>query len=192
MIVRRQAFHSFCLVLALALISGCGDGKKGPRTEESGGPGAKPPSNLVKVGGTVTIDGQPVPGVHVLLVPMAEVQKAQSESRRFTHVGQYGTTDKDGKWFYTTFSQGDGVEPGEYAVIFRWLPRLKERDDREDLNLALDVQETLPEVVTKAKGYDPKMGAIYTKYRGGGPGMIKINVEKGKPQTDLKFDLTSM
>ncbi|MFO1023064.1 MAG: hypothetical protein U0903_20585 [Planctomycetales bacterium] len=187
-----QISRYFSFIMVLLALSGCGE-KKIERNEASGGPGAKPPPGLVKIGGTVTIDGTPIPMVQVLICPPDEAQKAPAENRSFKHVGHEVFTDKDGKWRCSTFSYGDGLNPGEYLVVFRWLPQIdpENRDDREDLARALDVQETLPEIATKAPNYDPKMGAFYTKYRGNGPGMMKLVVEAGKPQTDLKWDLTT-
>lgn len=192
MITRTHSLAGTILLLGLVFVSGCGS-KKIERSETSSGPGAKAPSGLVKIGGTVTIDGQPKPGVMVLLCPPTEEQQAPMQNRPFMKVGAGAFTDKDGKWQYTTFSANDGIAPGQYLVVFHWLPIFdpENRDDRQELESVLDWQEDLTEAATKAPNFDPKMAPFYKKYRGNGAGMMKINVEQGKPQTDLKWDLTS-
>ncbi|NMC19814.1 MAG: carboxypeptidase regulatory-like domain-containing protein [Thermogutta sp.] len=68
-----------------------------------GGGGAK--LNTVKVSGTVTLDGAPLPGATVSFVPKSDGARAA-----------FGTTDENGRFTLTTLNPGDGAMPGSYAV----------------------------------------------------------------------------
>jgi hypothetical protein len=65
------------------------------------GGGSKP----VKVEGTVTLDGKPLPRATVSFMPVGEGRAASGE------------TDADGIFRLTTFRTNDGALPGEYKVI---------------------------------------------------------------------------
>lgn len=67
------------------------------------GGGAK--LNTVKVTGTVTLDGTPLPGATVTFSPKSEGARAA-----------FGTTDENGRFTLTTLNPGDGALPGSYAV----------------------------------------------------------------------------
>jgi hypothetical protein len=73
-----------CLVV---LIGGCGRGNR-----------------TVPAGGVVTLDGQPLAGAAVLLVPMAGGMPSR------------GSTQSDGSFALTTFAQGDGAMVGRHRV----------------------------------------------------------------------------
>jgi hypothetical protein len=77
--------------LLLALVS-AGCGKPGP----------------VKVRGTVTLDGNPLPGATVTFVPRHGGRPASA------------VTLADGTFKLTTFNTGDGALPGEYKVTVRF------------------------------------------------------------------------
>lgn len=68
-----------------------------------GGGGAK--LNTVKVTGTVTLDGTPLPGATVTFSPKSDGARAA-----------FGTTDENGRFTLTTLNPGDGALPGSYAV----------------------------------------------------------------------------
>jgi hypothetical protein len=55
--------------------------------------------------GVVTLDGKPVEGAQVVIVP------ANSEA-----TGAYGTTDASGKFSLRAFEEKDGAIPGDYKV----------------------------------------------------------------------------
>jgi hypothetical protein len=78
------------LLVALAAGAGCGGGKSKP----------------VKVEGTLTLDGKPLPGAAISFVPAA------MEGRPAT-----GRSEVDGGFRLTTFATDDGALPGEYKVI---------------------------------------------------------------------------
>jgi len=64
----------------------------------------KPVPSLAKVSGTITLDGTPLPGATIRLIPRAGGRAA------------VGVTDDSGKYVLTTFQKGDGAAPGTYAV----------------------------------------------------------------------------
>jgi hypothetical protein len=84
--LRTLSFGSLALVLVLG-VCGCG--------------GAKP----IKVKGTVTFDGQPLPNGLVKFIPTAE------RGREAT-----GVTDDKGIFQLETFSSADGALPGDYKI----------------------------------------------------------------------------
>jgi len=79
---------SFSALLVLLMSTGCGPG--GPET--------------APVSGTVTLDGQPVAGAAVMLVPESAGRPA------------HGVTDSQGKFTLTTFEEGDGALVGKHSV----------------------------------------------------------------------------
>ena len=58
----------------------------------------------IPVSGTVTLDGKPVAGAQVMLLPEEEGRPAQ------------GTTDEAGEFTLGTFETADGALPGSHAV----------------------------------------------------------------------------
>ena len=66
-------------------------------------------SKPVKVKGTVTLDGKPLPNGQVKFIPTAE------KGREAT-----GVTDADGTFQLETFSSGDGALPGDYKVTVEY------------------------------------------------------------------------
>jgi hypothetical protein len=76
----------------LLAVAGCGSaGDDLPRT--------------VPAEGTVTLDGKPVEGASVVLVPAAEGT-----------TGAYGTTDASGRFALRAFEEKEGAIPGAYKV----------------------------------------------------------------------------
>jgi hypothetical protein len=87
--VRAIAVLSLC---SLVLAAGCGpDLSHLPKT--------------VPASGVLTLDGKPVEGAQVVIVP------ANSEA-----TGAYATTDASGKFSLRAFNEKDGAIPGEYKV----------------------------------------------------------------------------
>jgi hypothetical protein len=79
-------------VVGLVALAGCGSG------------GDDLP-DTVPAEGIVTLDGKPVEGAQVVLVPAAEGT-----------TGAYGTTDASGKFALRAFEQKEGAIPGAYKV----------------------------------------------------------------------------
>ena len=80
----------FCVLLGF---SGCGAGNRSGHS-------------LVKVSGVVTLDGTPVSGALVVYSPVADGEPAAR-----------GTTDADGSYNLTTYTDNDGVPPGQYKIL---------------------------------------------------------------------------
>lgn len=89
--MRVWLLRSLCLVL-LVVLMGCSDG---PRRD---GP------EMVKVTGTVTLDGEPVEGAHIRFSPEAGGPAA------------YAVSDRRGRYELRTFDPGDGAIPGKYGI----------------------------------------------------------------------------
>lgn len=151
--MQRQAI---CLLFVSAMLTGCGSRMSDKELiEKVTGSAVK---TTVPVAGTITVDGEPQKGVVVTLyttddkkVPGAEVV----------------FTDRSGKFQYTTYKSGDGIEPGEYKLTFEWLKPKKDGGEFEGPD--------------KLKG----------RYSNPAKSEFKLLVETGKPQTDLKYELTT-
>lgn len=85
--MKRSAVFGLVCLLAVALLSGCGDGR--PRR--------------VPVSGRVTIDGKPIPCGTIRFIPK-DARPA---------MGQIG---QDGRYSMSTFEKGDGVVVGPCTV----------------------------------------------------------------------------
>jgi len=73
----------------------------------------------VPVTGTITYNGQPVPGGDVVFVP-ADISKGFRAR---------GEANERGQFKLTTFDEGDGAIPGEYKVtVFAYRPADPKRD----------------------------------------------------------------
>jgi hypothetical protein len=62
----------------------------------------------VPAAGVVTLDGKPVDGAQVVLVPAAEGTT--------TGTGAYGTTDSSGRFSLRAYAEKEGAIPGEYLA----------------------------------------------------------------------------
>lgn len=144
------------VLLSLGFV-GCGQGMTDQQRLEIAFGG--PLNTVVPVGGTIRVNGKPEPGVFVGL---------HSEEGSNPIKVRAPATDEDGNFQFTTYLQGDGIEPGTYRLTFQWL-RI-ERRKKEGL------RTTGPDLLNKAYN-DPKKS------------QFTIVVEEGVPQTDLEFDL---
>jgi hypothetical protein len=87
-IAKRCVRWGSFLAAVLVTTAGCGGGSKPVRVE-----------------GTVTLDGKPLPRATVSFMPVGEGRAASGE------------TDADGSFRLTTFRTNDGALPGEYKVV---------------------------------------------------------------------------
>jgi 5-hydroxyisourate hydrolase-like protein (transthyretin family) len=78
--------------------------------------------DVVPVSGKVLVDGVPQGGVNIYLYKSTG-GKAITECR----------TDDDGTYCWTTHIECDGIEPGEYRLGFRYVPKPKRNDKGTDL-----------------------------------------------------------
>jgi len=88
-----------CLLFALPFVAGC----------------SGPPDATVAATGTVNLDGKPIEGVTISLVPQAGVQG----------VGGYGISDVEGKFVLKSGPEATGVMPGTYRVLFQ---KMRQKD----------------------------------------------------------------
>ena len=96
----RRFLTGFTIVPALALlVAGCGEAKK-------------PWEKVVPASGQVTLDGNPVEGAQITLIPTAtDVPETIRPS---------ATTLAGGNYFLGTFGSQDGAPAGEYKVSAVW------------------------------------------------------------------------
>jgi hypothetical protein len=78
-------------LLGLTAVIGCSKGGHLPKT--------------VPATGVVTLDGKPVDGAQIVLIPDAE-----------SATGAYGTSDANGKFSLRAYEEKDGAIPGAYKV----------------------------------------------------------------------------
>ena len=88
-----KTFYTLLIVLSFAIFMGCSkaQGLKG----------------LVKVKGTITLDGSPLEGASIVFVPTTMSDEVRSAS---------GTSDASGNFEMTTLNKGDGAMPGDYRI----------------------------------------------------------------------------
>lgn len=95
--LRRSTVCGSGLMLLVAALAGCGDGRP----------------TRVPISGQVTIDGAPLQFGSVLFVP------ASGRSAG-------GSLDKDGRYFLSCFEKGDGAMVGDYRVAITGSEQLGE------------------------------------------------------------------
>ncbi|WP_164101480.1 carboxypeptidase-like regulatory domain-containing protein [Candidatus Laterigemmans baculatus] len=69
---------------------------------------AEPEMEVVPVSGTVQLDGKPVEGVSITLLPQSNGMRAAG----------FGTTDSNGQYTLQAGPEIEGVPPGNYRVLF--------------------------------------------------------------------------
>jgi hypothetical protein len=90
---------SACLLVGFLAFAGC----------------SGPPDETVAAGGVVHLDGKPVEGVSVSLLPQLGVRGR----------GGYGVTDAEGKFTFSSGPDAIGVMPGTYRVLFQ---KMRQKD----------------------------------------------------------------
>ncbi len=110
--------------------------------------------DVVPVSGRVLVDGVPQGGVRIFLYAPTG-GKAIAECR----------TDADGTYCWTTHTECDGVEPGEYRLGFSYVPKPKRNDKGTDL--------------FEGRYSDP----MKVEYR--------LTVAAESPQSDVDYELTT-
>ena len=153
MILRNPLF----LILIYASMVGCRQSLSDQERLEIAFGGSM--KTVVPVGGTVLVNGNAEPGVFVRLHSEDGSRPAQVRP---------AVTDEDGNFQFTTYLQGDGVEPGKYKLTFQWLKM--ERLKKEG------IRTTGPDKLKNAYN-DPKKSEF------------QIEVEEDAPQTDLEYHL---
>jgi hypothetical protein len=90
-----------------------------------GGSGDIPMQRTYKVTGQVTLDGNPLAGATVALIPK-DASRFQMKER------PQGVTDADGKFTISTYESGDGAPEGDYGVAIAM--NTLEADGEDDTN----------------------------------------------------------
>ncbi len=150
----RAEYRSVLLVLLLA---GCGGGlSEQQRLEKIMGGEVK---KVTPVSGTVLVDNEPQPRIAVLLY------KADGSER----IGTIGPvfTAADGKFTFTTYKAGDGLEEGIYKLAF------------------------VGQHYSKSKGNFDGPDLLNGRYSDPVKSEFVLDVVEGSPQPNLKFELTT-
>lgn len=140
--IRIRAAGALVGALALAL-AGCDDGPK-----------------VVKVSGTVTHNGQPVPNLALTFTPA---------------VGRpsWGVTDEEGKYNLQYTTTREGAEVGTHKVTVEFAPA----NPQEEADLA-----------SGKKRLSADRQAILKKYGKGAPSALEIEVPRTGGTLDIKLD----
>ncbi len=153
MVVVLRRIALVCVLTPL-LLSGCGgEGKDDTSKERLESMSGTPLKEATPVGGVVTVDGAPSADVYIYAHANGEGDPVST-----------ATTDKDGKFFFTTNVGGDGLPAGEYSLTFRMMKDIPKNKD------------TAPDLF-KGKYKSPKKSEN------------KLTVVSGTPQTDVKIEL---
>lgn len=102
---------------------------------------------VFKVTGKVLVDGKPAEGV------LLGIHNSEPYDKQFPTAPQ-GQTDADGNLIISTYAQGDGLPPGNYAFTFTW----------QDFNL-MSRSYSGPDKLKK-KYADPKTSKITSAVKG--------------------------
>ena len=134
------------------------------------GCGTQNPFGTVYLEGVVTVDGQPMQGISVSLLP------------RDGDLAAGGITDANGKFVVDTGGApvGSGAKPGEYDVVFR-------KSQTEGKNMSMEESKAL-----YGPGELPMTYLIPQRY--GSPmtsGIAPIKVSEKKAENKFKFELSS-
>lgn len=86
------------VLLALTLLSGCGEAAK-----------EGPVENLVKGSGSVKVDGEPAGAVRIRLTPINDTKSVG---------GSWAVTKDDGTFTLTHWTNKEGIAPGSYLITF--------------------------------------------------------------------------
>lgn len=131
-----------------------------------------PMQKTVNVTGKVLLDGQPVGGLDVRLIPTDKTNFKMEETPT-------GRTDQDGRFTLTTYNSNDGAPLGEYMVAIAYPDQIA--DDTAD-----ETQAAIASAKAK-KGKDAKkFPAIYQVPQKSG---LKVTVNKAGELTP--FELSS-
>jgi hypothetical protein len=100
-----------CLTVAFA--AGCGPSPADRMNAQLRATGLKK-DNVYPLSGTVTIDGSPPPPNATILVMLNDVSKPKLPLKQRAAT----SCDKEGKFVFTAYENGDGVKPGTYVITF--------------------------------------------------------------------------
>jgi len=130
----------------------------------------KNPFGTVYIEGVVTVDGEPMQGISVSLLP------------RTGDLAAGGITDANGKFTVATGGApvGSGAKPGEYDVVFR-------KQHSEGLHLSMEESKAM-----YGRGELPMTYLIPKKYANPTTsGIDPITVSEKKSENKFRFELNS-
>ena len=118
----------------------------------------------VPAAGVVTLDGKPVDGAQVVLVPSGEGA-----------TGAFGVTNTSGHFSLRAYEEKEGAIPGEYKV-----------------QVSKTVEEKLPGAKGSVDGGDPVryVHGVPAKYTGAKTSGLSVSIPD-KGNRDIKLELTS-
>ncbi len=163
-----QGAYGICAVLFLL---GCGKTSEQQRIESVTG---APLKLVVPFSGIVEVDGEPTGGVQLTAHNSDDVYGQKDPSQNARIATTYSRPD--GRFSFTTYREGDGVEPGDYKITFQWF----------DEN-PMGGPGRPRDVITKTSAKD-KLGGRYSDPV---ESEFDISVAPGTPRKDLKFDLAT-
>jgi len=145
--------NGFLLLSAILLLAGCGGEREVGREnlEEMVGGELK---ETVPVSGKVSIGGAPTGGVIIRAYTEASGMEPAAEIR----------TGEDGSYAWVTYTEGDGLEPGQYRLAFAHVPK-------------------------EGKGKKQGSDLLEGKYANPMKNDFSLEVKSGEPQIDVNYNL---
>ena len=116
-----MSFHLFRLTVVVGLCLSQASCSRSNR------PVAKDKVPLTHVTGSVIVDGEPTFGVTIRYVPVGEIEEKRPQYRNSFHV----QSETDGSFSLKTYSKGDGVPAGEYAILLTYFSQDKAEQIRD-------------------------------------------------------------
>ena len=153
----RRGSAALAVAMLLAVVSGCGY--------------RRPP--LVKAEARVTLDGEPVAGATVMLVPAGGGRPVS------------GVTDEGGRLTFSTYGSRDGVPTGRYTAVVSKLVLTKKAARRMEASRSAtasgdDVAE--PMIETRDEDYE---NLLPGRYAGIDTSDLTVTVDRGTRAIEL-------
>ena len=152
----KKKVYVLLLLVLCCVVLGCG--KKAKLT------------GLYPMKGKLTLNGEPVEGALVTLVPLSFTGDALAAS---------GETDAEGAFKVQTMDPGDGAFPGEYFITVTKKEVVGKMPTAEELDAARDAGKRM--IINSKNTFPPK-------YEKTGTSGLKVTVVAGKNE-DLILDL---
>jgi hypothetical protein len=130
--------------------------------------------------GTVTLDGEPVPGASVMLVPLEPGRPVA------------GVSDQRGRLTFSTYGSNDGVPQGRYkAVVSKLVPTTKAARKLEAARARqADADEDAEEVMVEFQDDDYE-NLLPSRYAAAATTDLVVTVDRRTPQITLALETES-
>ena len=145
-------FFYVALVLIALVTSGC--------SEET-----DPRPKRVPVTGTITYQGAPLPDAAVAYIPASGGSPAQ------------GTTDSQGIYRLTTFTENDGAIPGTYGIAISAVIENNRNSDGTQIYSDEDPRWKPPESLIPKRYNIPSKSQLTSEVKGGEPNVIDFDLK---------------